>query len=180
MMKKIVWITAFCSFLLFLFAGYYITLYLEEKHHAEAPVHAEKTMFATQVIGKNTKLIYRYFYTQDNVTKETAEPAPEYLYGLDMEQMRSICSDWDIIRFSSEKVIMRKVIEGSSKEAYIIGEKDGYLAVYFEDAEKGFRLKEKTEIPLYVLPAEEERKIKIGIHVNGDEELARILSDYNS
>jgi len=94
--------------------------------------------------------------------------------------MRSICSDWDIIRFSSEKVIMRKVIEGSSKEAYIIGEKDGYLAVYFEDAEKGFRLKEKTEIPLYVLPAEEERKIKIGIHVNGDEELARILSDYNS
>ena len=180
MMKKVVWITAFCSFLLFLSAGYYITLQLEEKHRTEAAGHAEKTMFATQAIGKNTKLIYRYFYTQDNVMKETTEPAPEFLQGLNMEQMESICSDWDIIRFSSEKVIMRKVIEGSSKEAYVIGEKDGYLAVYFDDVEKGPQLKEKTEIPLHVLPAEDVKKITKGIRINGDEDLVRILSDYNS
>ena len=54
---------------------------------------------------------------------------------------------------------MRKVIEGSSKEAYVIGEKDGYLAVYFDDVEKGPQLKEKTEIPLHVLPAEDVKKI---------------------
>ena len=179
-MKKTVWITAFCSFLLFLAIGYYVTLRIGEQDLKNKTVYAESTANTKQVITENTKLICRYFYTLDRVTKEYMETAPAYLQGLNMEQLSEIYKDWEIIRFSSERVIMRTVIEGMSTEVYLIGESEGKIAVYLDDPEKGPILREKTDIPISVLPADEIEKIKSGIRVVGDEALVKILSDYNS
>jgi hypothetical protein len=179
-MKKTVWITAFCSFLLFLAVGYYLTLRMGEQDLQNKTVYAESTAGTKQVITKNTKLICRYFYTLDRVTKEYMETAPAYLHGLNMEQLSDIYKDWEIIRFSSERVIMRTVIEGMSTEVYLIGETEGKIAVYLDDPEKGPILKEKTDIPLSVLPEEEIEKIRAGIQVIGEESLVKILSDYSS
>ena len=101
-MKKTVWITAFCSFLLFLAIGYYVTLRIGEQDLKNKTVYAESTAGTKQVITENTKLICRYFYTLDRVTKEYMETAPAYLQGLNMEQLSEIYKDWEIIRFSSE------------------------------------------------------------------------------
>ena len=179
-MRKTVWITAFCSFLLFLAISYYITLHISEQNMQKKTVYAETTANTKQVITENTKLICRYFYTMDRVTKECMETAPTYLYGLNMEQLADVYKDWEIIRFSSERVIMRTVIEGMSTEVYLIGESDGQIAVYLNDPEKGPLLKEKTNIPISVLPEDEMEKIKSGIQVIGDEALVKVLSDYNS
>ena len=75
---------------------------------------------------------------------------------------------------------MRTVIEGKSTEVYLIAELDGQVAVYLNDVEKGSILIEKTGIPVSVLPEDEIRKIKNGIHVTGEENLVKLLSDYNS
>ena len=179
-MKKTVWITAFCSFLLFLAIGYYITLRINEQDIQNKTAYAESTASTKQVITENTKLIFRYFYTLDRVTKECMETAPTYLYGLNMEQLADVYKDWEIIRFSSERVIMRTVIEGMSTEVYLIGESEGQVAVYLNDPEKGPILKEKTDIPISVLPKEEIQKIKSGISVIGEEVLVKLLSDYSS
>ncbi len=179
-MKKTVWITALCSFLLFLAIGYYITLRMGEQEIERQTAYAENAVSTKQVINENTKIICRYFYTLDRVTKECMETAPVYLHGLNMEQLADIYKDWEIIRFSSEKVVMRTVIEGRSTEVYLIGESHGNVAVYLDDPEKGPVLKEKTEIPLSALPEGEIQKIKTGIHVIGEEALVKLLSDYNS
>ena len=179
-MKKTVWITAFCSFLLFLAIGYYITLRMGEQELQKKTAYAESTAGTKQVITENTRLICRYFYTLDRVTKECMETAPAYLYGLDMEQLADLYKDWEIIRFSSERVIMRTVIDGMSTEVYLIGESEGQIAVYLDDPEKGPILKEKTDIPISVLPEEEIEKISAGIQVIGEESLVKILSDYSS
>ena len=179
-MKKTVWITAFCSFLLFLAIGYYVTLRIGEQDLKNKTVYSESTANTKQVITENTKLICRYFYTLDRVTKECMETAPTYLYGLNMEQLADVYKDWEIIRFSSERVIMRTVIEGMSTEVYLIAELDGQVAVYLNDVEKGSILIEKTGIPVSVLPEDEIRRIKDGIHVTGEETMVKLLSDYNS
>ena len=179
-MKKTVWITAFCSFLLFLAIGYYITLRMGELDLQKKTAYAESTAGTKQVITENTRLIYRYFYTLDRVTKECMETAPAYLQGLNMEQLADLYKDWEIIRFSSERVIMRTVIVGMSTEVYLIGESEGQIAVYLDDPEKGPILKEKTDIPISVLPEEEIEKISAGIQVIGEESLVKILSDYSS
>ena len=54
-MKKTVWITAFCSFLLFLAVGYYLTLRMGEQDLQNKTVYAESTAGTKQVITENTK-----------------------------------------------------------------------------------------------------------------------------
>ena len=105
-------------------------------------------------------MIYQYFYSKDKVTKEYTEMAPVFLQGLHLEELQSIYLDWQVVLFSPEKVILRCKIDGLSSETYILGEMDGFLAVFYEDAQKGIHLKEKTLLPLSALPEEEAEEIE--------------------
>lgn len=179
-MRKIVMITALCSFLFFMLAGYYVTLWIGEKDHRMEAAQANHTIQTKQVIRANTKMIYQYFYSKDRVIKEQIEQAPVFLQGLDMEQLKSVYSGWQIMFFSPEKVILRCKIEGLSSETYILGESDGFLAVFYEDTQKNIHLKEKTELPLSALPEGEVMQLREGIRVTGEENLAKLLSDFMS
>lgn len=179
-MRKIVIITAFCSFLLFMLAGYYVTLRMGERGQQMEAVRANHTIQTNQMIHSNTKIIYQYFYSKDKTIKEQIEQAPVFLQGLDMEQLKSIYTGWQIMFFSPEKVILRCKIDGLSSETYILGESDGFLAVFYEDVQKNIRLKEKTELPLSALPDGEAMQLREGIRVTGEENLAKLLSDLMS
>lgn len=179
-MRKIVMIVALCSFLLFMLAGYYVTLWMGERDQRMEAAQANYTLQAKQVIGADTKIIYQYFYSRDRVIKEQIEYAPAFLQGLDMEQLKSIYTGWQIILFSPEKVILRCKIEGLSSETYILGESDGFLAVFYEDTKKNIRLKEKTDLPVSALPEGEAMQLREGIHVTGEENLAKLLGDFMS
>ena len=141
---------------------------------------ANHTIQTKQVIRANTKMIYQYFYSKDKTIKEQIEQAPVFLQGLDMEQLKSVYSVWQIMFFSPEKVILRCKIEGLSSETYILGESDGFLAVFYEDTQKNIHLKEKTELPLSALPEGEVMQLREGIRVTGEENLAKLLSDFMS
>lgn len=169
-------------FLLGLAAGYGYTLHLADKEAEKylTRVQAREVIKEEAKIDANTKMIYQYFYTEDKATKEQIEPAPDFLQGLDMEQLQSVYTGWQLVYFSPEKVTLRCKIEGKSSESYIIGEDSGYLAVFYEDAQKTIRLRERTEIPLSVLPEGEILQIQEGLRVTGEENLARVLADYRS
>ena len=179
-MRKTMVITALCSFLLCLWAGYHVTLWMGERDRAPQGARANPAMQTKQVIDGNTKLVYQFFYTKDRVTKEQTETAPLFLQGLDLEQLKSVYNGWQIMLFSPEKVILRCKIEGLSSETYLLGESEGCLAVFYEDAQKGVHLKEKTELPLSALPDGEARQIREGLRVTGEENLAKLLSDLMS
>lgn len=177
-MRKTAVIAALLSFLVCLLAGYYATLWMGEQHRAaesETAVLGEKKR-----IRAGTKIIYQYFYTQDRVMKKHIELAPEFLQGLDLEQLKSIYTGWQIVFFSPEQVILRCSIEGLSDEVYVLGEDDGFLAVFYEDEKNQLRLKERTELPLSALPDGEARQLREGMRVIGEENLAKVLADFMS
>ena len=179
-MKKILFITALCSFLLCLLGGYYLTLWMGERDHQMETAQVDQMTQSIPTINSSTKMVYQYFYSRDKVTKEQIEAAPLYLQGVNMEQLKEIYHGWQIILFSPEKVILRCKIDSLSSEIYILGDMDGYLAVFYEDAQKGIHLKEKTELPLSALPEGDARQIRDGIRIIGEENLARVLSDFSS
>ena len=179
MRKKMV-IVALCSFLLCMLSGYYLTIWTEkERDQLQLSQESEMTQ-SIPLISSDTKMVYQYFYSRDRVTKEQVEMAPVFLQGLNMEQLQSVYQGWQIILFSPDKVILQCKIEGLSSETYILGEKDGFLAVFYEDGQKGIHLKEKTDVPLSALPKEEAEQIREGRRITGEENLAKILGDYIS
>ena len=179
MRKKMV-IAALCSFLLCMLSGYYLTIWTEkEREQLQLSQESEMTQ-SIPLISAETKMVYQYFYSRDRVTKEQVEMAPVFLQGLDMDQLKSVYNGWQVILFSPEKVILRCKIDGLSSETYIIGESDGFLAVFYEDGQKGIHLKEKTELPITSLPDGERIQVKEGLRITGEENLARVLADYLS
>ena len=181
-MQKTITIAAFLSFLLFMAAGYYVTVWMGEKEQEQANIQpqAEAVLQETMRLTADTRMVYQYYYTEDMITKEQSEPCPLFLQGLDLAELQSIYNGWQIVSFSAEKVILRSQINGRSDESYIIGESEGYLAVFYEDAQKVIRLKERTDLPLSALSADDAMQIREGLRVLGEENLAKLLSDYMS
>ena len=179
MRRKMV-ITALCSFLLCMLSGYYLTIRTEKERERLQLSQESKMTQSIPLISAETKMVYQYFYSRDRVTKEQVEMAPVFLQGLDMDQLKSVYNGWQVILFSPEKVILRCKIDGLSSETYIIGESDGFLAVFYEDGQKGIHLKEKTELPITSLPDGERIQVKEGLRITGEENLARVLADYLS
>lgn len=178
-MRGRVTLLAFVVFCCFAVAGFLFAYHpVSEEETAEqkvVPIAGDNA-----AIQKDTQMVYQYYYTKDQMTKEQKEPAQDYLIGLDRKQLESIFQGWQLVYFSPEKVILRCSVEGSSTESYILGISNGYLAVFCERDGKQITLTEKTDIPIDILPAAEQQQLREGIRVNGEENLAKLLSDYTS
>ncbi len=131
-------------------------------------------------IASNAEIVYQYYYTKDQVTKEQTEPVQDYMKGLSLQQVQSIYEGWQVVYFASDKVILRCSVIGSSKESYLLGEKDGYLAVFLEDENKKVSLYECTNTPVQILPETEQRQLKEGITILGEANLTKVLAEYTS
>ena len=131
-------------------------------------------------ITPSTKIVYRYYYTEDNVIETQEEVPPYFLLDLTLSDMLKYYATWDIVSFSSREVIMQKTVIGASNQRYVVGEKDGYIAVFYEEEQEGISLKEITEIPVTGFVEDEIFRLKEGIKVIGNDALARILENYGS
>ena len=131
-------------------------------------------------INPSTKIIYEYYYTEDNITETYEEAPPYFLIGLNAEDLKVNYPNWEVINFSDKEVTMRTTLNSSSTQQYIIGEYNGLLAVYYQKPIDGVSLKELTNIPISSLPSEEQKNLKEGIYVSGNENLLKALSDYGS
>lgn len=131
-------------------------------------------------INQSTKMVYEYYYKVDNVT-ETFEDRPHYfLLNLTRQQLEDTFDDWNVKSFSEKEVVMQKIMDGQSSQNYLIGEYDGYIAVYYEKEINGTKLKDITSVPISSLPLEEQEEIKKGIKVVGDDKLMEYMSNYES
>ena len=77
-------------------------------------------------------------------------------------------------------MVLRRTVEGNSHERYIVGVKNGYVAVFYEEEQNGVSLKEQTNIPVSSLDEEEQKRLAEGILVVGKDRLAQVLQDYGS
>lgn len=179
-MKKWVFFSAAAAFFIFMAAGYFYSLQRLELQQMQLSPPTENVLRQKQEIDADTKMIYQYFYTKDRVMQEKIEPSPDFLQGLDRAQLESVYNGWQLVYFSPEKVILRCRIEGKSSESYLIGEYEGFVAVFYEDIQKTIHLQECTDIPLSALPEGEQVQLRDGLRVTGEENLARVLADYLS
>jgi len=176
-MKKKVVLFALVGFFLSLGLGYYMTTKYREM---QEPQGQEQTVLVGKkevTVKKEGKIIYQYYYT---ITKEIEEPVPDFLEGLNRDQMQSIYNGWQIVYFSPHKVILRCSVEGKSSEVFLLKEYEGNLAVFTEGLDKKMRLKEVTQVPISVVPEPERQQLMEGIYVLGEENLVRLLSDFSS
>lgn len=132
------------------------------------------------IIMPSTQMVYNYYYEEDGCVESTSETAPHFLIGMNETDLKNTFNDWLVQNFSKDKVVMQKNISGLSNQHYVIGIKDGYIAVFYQENINGTKLKEMTNTPVNSLALEERKRLEDGIKISGDDKLIAILQDYES
>ena len=192
MNKKIYFILFFIVILLVAICSMYIgyKIYDEDANNKNiVPYKAEVNTLTnekpvdnikTEKISPSTKMVYEYIYKDDNITETVEDVPPYFLIDLTRTDLENNFKDWQVKSFSNKEVVLQKAIEGESTQHYIIGEYDGYVAVFYEKEINGTKIKEITDISISSLPKEEQEKLKKGINIIGKLELIKFLEDYSS
>ncbi|QUI23526.1 hypothetical protein HZI73_15085 [Vallitalea pronyensis] len=133
-------------------------------------------------IMSSTRVEYQNYYMEDDkleIEKDT-EP-PYYMLNLTREQVEEFYPEFQLMAFSPEKVVLRRVIDGHSSKYYIIQTHNKRVGVFHDyrddgaDIELEDYLKDTVDIPISGLVWEEQDKLKEGIVVYGEEELTDML-----
>ncbi len=155
---------------------------LEEVENANKMIEKEVNIIQTgtseEKTTPNTKIVYETFYTNCNHMENVIEDIENEDVNQNKDYFINKYLDWKVNNFSEDTVELYKEIEGICDKHYIVKEKDGYIAVYNLDSENNQNLKEVTEIYVQYLPEEDVELLKNGINVIGDNDLARVLADF--
>ena len=103
---------------------------------------------------------------------------PDELVGKAMTDVKDYYSDWQVIEFSPDSVLLRKIIGSKDEERYVVGVYDGCVAVFYENEEDGIYM--TTDIPVAGLDHDRQVMLNDGIYVEGRDRLGRIIEDYSS
>ena len=152
----------------------------ENKVYAAEKSSSEAVSDSMEKITPNTKMVYEYYYPALGETDVTEENAPYFMVNLTFDDLQKYYDDWQVTYFSAQKVVMRREVYDERNQRYIVGEKNGYVAVFYENDKDGEIVREITNIPVSALPSEEQKRLYEGINVIGDDKLMRILQDYGS
>lgn len=131
-------------------------------------------------ITENTKIVYEYLYKADDFVETFEDLPPYYLVGLERSELEEIFSDWSLISFSPQKVILQRLIEGEGEKIYFLSVYNGNIAIFSKDELNEENLIEITNKPIISLPKDEQEKIKNGIYIKGRIELMKYIQDYES
>ena len=140
------------------------TRFIVELYHrdTEEIVTEERTM-PSEYAGKTRSELL--VYLKESLETAKKEEGEEYL------------SNIELVSFSKEQLILRKIYEEPEESAYYLTELDGEVVVYDGDKTK---LLEKTGILTINLPAEEIQKLKQGYRVESEKDLYSILENFSS
>lgn len=155
-----------------------ITKINDEKDYEAGLINEER-------IGPNTILEYVTYYTECNhETVETSE-LEKHMINMTKETfegyIKGIHPKWEVESFSHEKVVIKIEKNHLCQNHYVIGEKNGKIAV-FRIGENGEWIVERIyeDSPLSLLKQIDQEKIEKGIITNSKEELDDTLENYIS
>lgn len=147
---------------------------LEYEHLEEI----EQANAKEEKVSPNAKLITNIYYDEcGHTVKKTSSIENKYI-NLTKEELAEEYKEWEIKEFTPEEIILYKEENGICNEHYIVGEKDGYVAIYSLDSNEEETLKEITEISTNFLPNTDIAKLQGGIKVYGRENLNSVLEDF--
>lgn len=137
-----------------------------------------QTATATEdTIKTYTKIVYQYYYELDDKLVENVTQPPYYLIDMNRSQLQDCYPDWEVQSFSCDKVVLLKSLAEKNEDGYfILGEKEGYICVFYQNGD----IREVTQTPLTALPTSEQKKLRKGIKVYGEDNLIKMLEDFTS
>ncbi|WP_425446039.1 BofC C-terminal domain-containing protein [Dethiothermospora halolimnae] len=136
-------------------------------------------------IGPNTEVVYKTHYRRCGHTIEEKKPSDDYMVNMTEEQLNDFIikehPSWKLKSFSNDKIVIEIEKNHLCPEHYIIGIKDGNLAIYKvnKDGEKILKMKYKDSNILMLKKIDQE-KLERGIVVDSLEEVDSVLEDYMS
>lgn len=143
--------------------------------------------YFADTINQDTEIMYKTLYDESNhVLEEELIPSSEFIgfREKDLEiYLKNNFPAFMIESFSSEKVVLyqyKNKTFSNDSDFYLVTEKDGYITIYYMDANGGKELIEITSIPISILPHVDQNKLREGIYRKTKKEVYELLEDYNS
>lgn len=126
-------------------------------------------------ITPNTKVIFKTYFTLCSHMVDREPEDGKALINLSEASLRNRYPEWKINEFSSKQVILRKEIQTYCPRHFIIGAKDGFIAIYVYNSEGKKVMHELTDYPTSVLTTEDQKNLEYGIVADTEEELQQKL-----
>lgn len=132
---------------------------------------------SSEKISSSTEIVYRVMYECGHEEVNSMAAPPE-MVGLTREELSREVAEWTVTEFTPSRVVMSQRRPGMSPacaSSMHIGEKDGWVTVFYGDPKRRCRPKSVTRIRASDLPQGERADLRAGIPVSGEEDLLRIL-----
>jgi hypothetical protein len=127
------------------------------------------------LITASTKVIFKTYFTlcSHMVDKELEDKSD--VINLSELGLESKFPEWSVDAFSTQQVILKREIQTYCPRHYIIGSKDGYIAIYVYNSDGLKILHEMTEYPTSILTIDDQKNLEYGIVADSEEELQQKL-----
>ena len=129
-------------------------------------------------ISPNCEVIKNIYYKGCEHTKSIYSNIEEEFVNLNKEELQKKLPDWEIEKFSENKIVLYKAQDGECGEHYIVKDKDGQVVIYRKTKEGKEELIETTDISTEYLPETDKMEIEKGIEINGKQALYQLIEDY--
>lgn len=134
----------------------------------------------TKRLSPGAKIIMEKYFSICNHTIRQTINIPPDMVNLTEEQLKTAYKNWVIKKFSPKEVILYQTIDAKCPNHFILKEKDGFVAIYYQTPINGINLKEVTSINVQNLRAKDRDRLKNGIKIDSQKELAQVLEDLGS
>lgn len=130
-------------------------------------------------ISATTEIVYEHYDVNSGETQTLRILPPNFMINKTQEDIKNSFTQWDIVSFEDEQVVMRRIINNKPNQVYTIGVSGEFIAIFYGEGNLE-NIKEVTNIPISALPKEEQERLKSGIPIYSQDELIRRLEDYSS
>ena len=138
-----------------------------------------------ETISPNTNIVLKTYYNACQHSIVNFKSADDEIINMTKEQYEKYITEnypnIKIIHFSVEEIILREEKNHLCPNHYIIGESDGYIAIYgIDENGKKFLDKVFTDYPISLLKEVDQKNLINGIIVDSEEELTDVLENFIS
>lgn len=194
-MKKTIWIVILL--IIAIIIGFFVGVYLynKEKNKRQLENYIQNVVYdnivnntstveiqtsvSEEKISINTEVVEEIYYVQCDHIIKTLRKNMKSLVNMTKEELAKKYPEWEIKKFSTEKVTLYKEEQGFCNEHYLVKDVDGVVTIYNMDNEdKINEIVETTEIETKYLTETDQEDLKEGIKVYTQQKLNKLLEDF--
>lgn len=129
-------------------------------------------------VSANALMILKKYYIKCEHTINEYVELPKEIVNMTEEEVKSQYPEWEVIGFSSDKVILYKEFDDVCGEHFKLKVEDGKVVIYKENTDGTESIYEKTNISSEYLTETDLINMQDGLEIYGGEELNKIIEDF--